>query len=416
MLWGVVRRILAYPIIILLIFLSYVGAGLLAARFASATVLIGVGAFAGAFVAGALLIGWVEKKSANGRLLAIILPALLAGALAFGVWRHAGSAAPIVDATPAQPSSAWTLSDGSTISFTRCGDPNGAPLVFLHGGPAIPPRRSSIDTVCAVGDAGFDVYAYDQIGSGLSSRLGDISAYSVKRHVADLEEIRALIGAEQISVIGVSWGSVLASHYVAAHPGRISKAVFVSPGVLGPRKREDVEYDYSRSASSDYDGILLPPLRVIIAGALARINPDAAVAFMPQTEAGAVMDLLAADPGLEYQGKCKGAAIDAKDGERGAGANYYANLMTAQDLKSLPDPITAVRAASPPPILIMRGVCDYIPRSALGRYEAAFERVAIIDVEDEGHSFLGARRDIVVPAAACFLNDGTLPDCAPAQD
>ncbi len=404
--WGVIRRILFYPFALLIIIIAYIGAGLGAARVFDIIPAIGFAAFVGAFAVGSLAIRMLEGKAARNFNIAGALPLLAAGALAISVWYFAreGSTAPIDDGAPPAQHSLWTLRDSATINFDRCGDPDGAPLIFLHGGPAIPPRGKSIDTVCAIGDEGYDVYIYDQIGSGASSRLADISAYSVERHVADLEEIRALIGADTINLIGVSWGTVLASHYIAAHPGRVSSAVFVSPGILGPRKGDDVEYDYSLSASSDYDGVLLPPLRVIIAGLLARMNPDAAVNYMPQAEAGAVMDRLAADPGLEYQGKCKGAPINAGSGERGSGANYYANLMTAQDLKRLPDPTGAIRAASPPSILIMRGVCDYIPRSALGRYEAAFPAVTIIDIDQEGHSFLGARPDIIVPAATCFLS------------
>ena len=404
--WGVIRRILFYPFALLIIILAYIGAGLGAARIIEFVPAIGFAAFVGAFAAGSLAVRMILGKASRAFNLAGAFPLIAAGALAISVWLFARGypTAPIDDWKQPASNSTWTLQDGATISYERCGDPDGAPLVFLHGGPAIPPRGASIDTVCAIGDEGYDVYIYDQIGSGGSSRLANISAYSVGRHVADLEEIRAQIGADTINLVGVSWGSVLASHFIAAHPGRVSSAVFVSPGILGPRKGDDVEYDYSLSASSDYDGVLLPPLRVIIAGLMARMNPGAAVNYMPQAEAGAVMDRLAADPGLEYQGKCKGASINAGSGERGSGANYYANLMTAQDLKRLPDPTGAIRAASPPPILIMRGVCDYIPRSALGRYEAAFPAVTIIDVDQEGHSFLGARPDIIVPAAKCFLS------------
>jgi pimeloyl-ACP methyl ester carboxylesterase len=73
-------------------------------------------------------------------------------------------------------------------------------------------------TVAVGALAGFDVYAYDQIGAGRSARLADVKAYTVARHVADLEAIRTTIGAEKIVLIGNSWGGTLAANYLAAHP------------------------------------------------------------------------------------------------------------------------------------------------------------------------------------------------------
>lgn len=412
--WGIIKRILFYPVALLFILLAYIFAGLGAARVIAFIPAIGLAAFFGAFVVGAFAVRVIEGKSAGAGRLAIFFPLIAASALATSVWFFAGerTAFEIPASEAVARNAIWTLPDGAQISYQRCGDPEGEPLVFLHGGPAIPPRRTSIDTVCAIGEMGFDVYIYDQIGSGGSSRLEDISGYSVRRHVDDLEAIRTLIGSETFNIVGVSWGTVLASHYAAAHPGRIARAVFISPGVLGPRKGDDVEYDFSKSASSDYDGILLPPARVIVAGLLARINPEAGANFMPQSEAGAVMDMLAADPGLEYQGKCKGSTIEAAGDERGVGANYYANLMTAQDLKRSSDPSAAIRAGSPPPILILHGACDYIPRSAVGRYEAAFDDVRVIEVDGEGHSFLGSRAELIAPLASCFLSNAGEEACS----
>ena len=68
---------------------------------------------------------------------------------------------------------------------------------------------------------GFDVYVYDQTGSGLSARLNDPRAYTVARHVADLEAIRQTIGAARMILIGDSWGATLAANYIAAHPDRV---------------------------------------------------------------------------------------------------------------------------------------------------------------------------------------------------
>lgn len=410
------KRLIAYPLFLLLSALAFIGAGLLAARVSASSEVAFAAGLAGAFVLGFLIVSLIERRSAARRALSLVLPFAVTAAIGAGMWLYA--AQPLRAGPPAAAESAasgvWTLADGGAISFIRCGaarEENSRPLVFLHGGPAIPPRAATIASVCAIGARGFDVYLYDQMGSGASSRLDDISGYSVARHVSDLEEIRIILGAEQIDVIGVSWGTVLASHYIAAHPGRVAHGVFVSPGVLGPRDGDDVEYDFAPTASSDSDAVLLPPLRVIVAGLLARVNSRTATDFMSQEEAGPVMDAFAAHPGLDYQVRCKGATIEPHGPTRAGGANYYANLMTAQDLRRVKDPAADIRRDAPP-VLLIHGACDYIPRSALGRYEAAFPDAAILDVKGEGHSFLGSRPDIVVPAAVCLLEGASPKACA----
>ncbi|MEE1805543.1 alpha/beta fold hydrolase [Streptomyces sp. BE133] len=79
---------------------------------------------------------------------------------------------------------------------------------------------------------GFEVYSYDQLGAGRSTRLRDITGYTVARQVADLDAIRRTLGADRIVIVGQSWGGSLAAQYLAAHSRHVAKAVFTSPGAL----------------------------------------------------------------------------------------------------------------------------------------------------------------------------------------
>jgi proline iminopeptidase len=76
---------------------------------------------------------------------------------------------------------------------------------------------------------GFDVYVYDEVGSGLSSRLADPRGYTLERDVADLEAIRERIGADNLFLIGHSHGGAIAAAYAASHPKHVSKMVLSSP-------------------------------------------------------------------------------------------------------------------------------------------------------------------------------------------
>ncbi|MEI2624283.1 MAG: alpha/beta fold hydrolase [Giesbergeria sp.] len=220
----------------------------------------------------------------------------------------------------------WNLSTGSRIAYIfhpAEGQANSAPVIYLHGGPAVPTRTSNYEFFKQLTADGFDVYLYDQTGTGLSAQLNDISEYTLERNVADLEAIRQQIGAEKVILVGTSWGSVLAAYYLEAYPDHVEKVVFMSPGILGDRK--NVRYDYSRTASSQDDSILLPPMKMILAGTLARTNPEAAINFASQTEMSGIYDAFVTSPSMDYQVNCKGYEPGNKP-SRSGGGNYYANL------------------------------------------------------------------------------------------
>lgn len=71
----------------------------------------------------------------------------------------------------------------------------------------------------------------DQRGTG-RSRLDpfDATAFSIRRSVADLEQIREALGHESWTLVGHSWGGVLAMHYAAEHPERVANLVLVNSG------------------------------------------------------------------------------------------------------------------------------------------------------------------------------------------
>jgi pimeloyl-ACP methyl ester carboxylesterase len=240
----------------------------------------------------------------------------------------------------------------------------------------------------------------------LSDRLNDIAEYTVDRHVADLEAIRQQIGAEQMMLAGTSWGSVLAAHYMAAFPNHTARVIFMSPGVLGDRR--NVRYDYKRTAASDYDSILLPTLRFVIAGALARINPHAAQAFASQNEMDRLYDTFITGPGVEYQVNCKGYQPDLAKQTRSEGANYYVNLLTLQSLKKKPDPRPALRT-NHTPALIVRGECDYIPWEATYSYKETLPDAELVVIPQAGHAVTSGQAQLVLTVILAFLSGQPLP-------
>lgn len=312
----------------------------------------------------------------------------------------------------------WTLPTGSRIAYRRFAaepgaTPRATPVVYLHGGPAVPARQTIVESLQPLRAAGYDVVVYDQVGSGASGRLDDIAGYTLERNVADLEAIREQLGAQQLVLVGSSWGAVLATHYLAAHPERVQRMVLLAPGVL--TRRTDFPYDHRRSASAEDDRVLLPPPRMVLAGVLARISPQAAERFASQDEMGAEMDRFIASGALEAQGRCAGSpapAAPAAAAGRASGANYYANLMIKRSLERAPDPRDRLREVRAP-VLILRGECDYIPLASAQLYRDALPAARLAEVPGAGHALTaGAAGEDVAAAMRTFLEE---PASAPAM-
>jgi proline iminopeptidase len=104
-----------------------------------------------------------------------------------------------------------------TIYWEEVGNPNGIPVVFLHGGPGAglsPQHRRFFDP------HSYRVILFDQRGAGKSTPLGEWRNNTTQLLIDDIERLREMFGIEQWLVFGGSWGSTLALAYGQAHPQR----------------------------------------------------------------------------------------------------------------------------------------------------------------------------------------------------
>lgn len=116
-----------------------------------------------------------------------------------------------------------TVADGSRLYWEASGNPHGAPIVWLHGGPGSGLRGGGYRRTANPND--WVIIGLDQRGCGRSRPLAtepafDRSALTVQAHIADLEELRDHLGIERWLVTGGSWGSTLALAYAQEHPER----------------------------------------------------------------------------------------------------------------------------------------------------------------------------------------------------
>lgn len=105
-----------------------------------------------------------------------------------------------------------------SLYIEECGNPDGVPVVFLHGGPGAgcePYHRRFFDP------ARYRAVLFDQRGCGRSIPHGELVGNDTQSLVRDLETIRTHLGIDRWVVFGGSWGSTLALVYAEAHPDRV---------------------------------------------------------------------------------------------------------------------------------------------------------------------------------------------------
>jgi proline iminopeptidase len=141
------------------------------------------------------------------------------------------------------------VGDGNRVYWEQSGNPEGKPVVFLHGGPGAgtsPWHRRFFDP------ERYRIILMDQRGSGRSTPHAsepdaDLRHNTTWHLVADLELLRRDLGIEQWQVFGGSWGSALALAYAQTHPEAVSELVLRGIFTL---RRHELEWFYEGGAES----------------------------------------------------------------------------------------------------------------------------------------------------------------------
>jgi proline iminopeptidase len=133
-----------------------------------------------------------------------------------------------------------------TLYYEQCGNPEGVPVVFLHGGPGggtSPDYRRFFDP------AAYRIVLFDQRGAGKSTPHANLEENTTWHLVADIEQVREHLGIESWVVFGGSWGSTLALAYAQTHPARARALVL--RGIFLCRPKE-IRWFYQEGASAVY--------------------------------------------------------------------------------------------------------------------------------------------------------------------
>ncbi|WP_280193142.1 prolyl aminopeptidase [Nocardia farcinica] len=142
------------------------------------------------------------------------------------------------------------VGDGQRVYWEVSGNPEGKPVVFLHGGPGggtAPLHRRFFDPAC------YRIVLFDQRGCGRSTPHiadgADLSVNTTWHLVADIEALREHLGVERWQVFGGSWGSTLALAYAQRHPERVTEMVLRGVFLL---RRKEIDWYYNGAAGYVY--------------------------------------------------------------------------------------------------------------------------------------------------------------------
>ena len=136
------------------------------------------------------------------------------------------------------------VGDGHSLYWELCGNPDGKPVVFLHGGPGAgisPDHRRQFDP------GKYKALLFDQRGCGRSTPHASLESNTTWHLVEDIEKLREMAGVDKWMVFGGSWGSTLSLAYAETHPDRVTELVLRGIFLFD---RHELDWMYSKGGAS----------------------------------------------------------------------------------------------------------------------------------------------------------------------
>jgi proline iminopeptidase len=136
------------------------------------------------------------------------------------------------------------VGDGHQVYYEQSGNPNGKPVLFVHGGPGggtSPRQRRFFDPEA------YRIVLFDQRGCGRSTPHASLEHNTTWHLTADMERLREQLGIARWQVFGGSWGSTLALAYAQQHPTAVSELVLRGIFML---RQQELRWFYQQGASA----------------------------------------------------------------------------------------------------------------------------------------------------------------------
>lgn len=192
------------------------------------------------------------------------------------------------------PNKTWTIPVDSPhqLYVEESGNPNGVPVVFVHGGPGAGCEEYHR---CFFDPEYYRIILFDQRGCGRSTPHAELEGNTTQALVADMECIRETLGVKKWVVFGGSWGSTLGLVYAQTHPERVSGLVLRGIFLCRP---QDIHWFYQDGAQRIFPDHWQNYLQVIpesergnmLSAYYARLTGDDEVARMAAAKAWSIWE------------------------------------------------------------------------------------------------------------------------------
>ncbi|WP_051790924.1 prolyl aminopeptidase [Amycolatopsis jejuensis] len=302
------------------------------------------------------------------------------------------------------------VGDGQRVYWSTSGNPDGKPVLCVHGGPGGGGRDS--------GRKGFDpaefhITVFDQRGCGRSTPNVANPAVSLEHNttghlIADMERLRTHLGVEKWLLYGGSWGATLILAYAQRYPERVSEIILVGTFTStvdevdwlyrGVGRLLPARWEAFRQAAPDPDGDLLAGYAQLLA------SPDRAVRLRAAHAWGAWEDAVISHETLGRPGQYSDRPDDNLVAFARLCAHYYGHHAWLDDGRLLRE----IHRLHGIPAVLIHGRHDLgAPLRAAWQLAQAWPDAELIVIDDSGHTGSPAMGEAVRAAIARF---------SPAQD
>ena len=141
-----------------------------------------------------------------------------------------------------------SLNTGVRLRYAYQGDPNGIPVIMLHG---YTDSSFSYSQVLPLLDQKYRIYTPDQRGHGESDRPA--TGYEMKQFAADVVAFMDALNIRQATIVGHSMGSFVAQHVAVRAPERVKRLVLVATATQV--RNNDLARELERSVNALNDPI-----------------------------------------------------------------------------------------------------------------------------------------------------------------
>lgn len=281
---------------------------------------------------------------------------------------------------------------GVRLHAESFGDVANPTLVVIHGGPGADYR--SLLGLKSLSDQ-YHVVFYDQRGAGLSQRVSS-DALSMDAYLDELDTlIDAYANGQPVTLIGHSWGAMLATAYMGKASEKISRAVLMEPGFFNAAEMADWDLQ-AKAIMSEWAYIKT----AIVTGFEAQHvrGPDSAA--IDDYLIGKMAHVFADQPDNPYH--CPDQPYDAPSWRFGSLASQSAKGMYTADV----DRIEAGARQFTKPVLLLASTCNsWLGKNLQETHRLLFTAGQLTIVPDAGHDMVWDNRDATLTAIRTFLTN-----------